>query len=239
MKNILLHTHKKTREMKKNMKYLIQPHKTTINYQNTKLYTELTLQHLQELCQKHEITKYYRGNIKQTPYIEITTPNKTIHLIFQNLTEAYCIEELLINTNQVKPDIHGNFQNPKTATLDFPEKIIKIIDTFKKPNETYTEYLLKLVYDANFGNIIRIDKRIRTNSTGFLGVSIKPCDDCKQGFTWRYQYMLDDVRKEINRVNFMDLRRVVLDRNLKWGIIDVDVATMICQNHGYDINDLA
>lgn len=66
---------------------------------------------------------------------------------------------------------------------------------------------------------INISKTISQlkNTSGYYRVSIRKCNDCKQGFVWRYRYM-DNTgkRKTIESVNLQKLEEKVKSKGLVW-----------------------
>ena len=57
------------------------------------------------------------------------------------------------------------------------------------------------------------------NTTGFYRVS-KQKNDCKQGFTWCYQYQYKSTRKVISSTNLKKLEEKVRKEGLEWKVID-------------------
>lgn len=201
-------------------------------------YKPLSLKSLKELCQKYTIQEYYKGHVKKTPHMELITTDdeiKSIHLIFEDLQESYLIEQLILD---YYCDIsgYGNFQNIHNVSVMFPEKIIDVMDLYKQQDEPYHVFLMTLIYNVYYDKMESISRRGRTNVTGFLGVTRKNSNDCKQGFTWAYQYGTETGVKSISRVDLMDLRSVVKSKGLKWGVVDLEAAIHTCKLLGLDVN---
>ena len=54
------------------------------------------------------------------------------------------------------------------------------------------------------------------NTSGYYRVTKHRNSDCKQGFTWEYQYYDNSKKKSIYRVNIKDLEKEVKARGLPW-----------------------
>lgn len=61
------------------------------------------------------------------------------------------------------------------------------------------------------------------NTTGFYRVS-KQKNDCKQGFTWCYQYQYKSIKKSISNINLLKLKEKVSTQGLPWKILDEEQA---------------
>lgn len=57
---------------------------------------------------------------------------------------------------------------------------------------------------------------IKKNTTGYYRVTKKKCKNCKQGFTWRYNYYDNGKHKSIESVNIKKLEEKVKAQGLKW-----------------------
>ena len=77
------------------------------------------------------------------------------------------------------------------------------------------------------------------NKTGFFRVHQMAHKECKQGFTWRYEYY-DDTgkRRKMDCVDLNKLKRKVLAKNLIWKVMDMANAKLTCENYGYNLEDL-
>lgn len=62
------------------------------------------------------------------------------------------------------------------------------------------------------------------NTTGFYRVTKYNDNKLKQGFTWCYQYYLDNKTKRIVATNLNKLQKKVKSKNLLWKIIDEEKA---------------
>ena len=62
------------------------------------------------------------------------------------------------------------------------------------------------------------------NNTGLFRVSRIKNGNLKKGFRYSYQIHNDLVDMDIRRTDIMDLKRVVLERGLLWGITDLEKA---------------
>lgn len=81
-------------------------------------------------------------------------------------------------------------------------------------------------YGGKSGKLLKRHKKKISkgnNTTGITHVTKHKDKECKQGFTWRYDYYDDNGRqKAIERVNLDDLEKEVKKRGLEWEIIDYD-----------------
>lgn len=64
----------------------------------------------------------------------------------------------------------------------------------------------------------------RTTITGISHLSLSKCDDCKQGFTWRYTQQVNNTRHTFQSVDILKLKKRIKDANLKWYIYDENQA---------------
>jgi len=58
------------------------------------------------------------------------------------------------------------------------------------------------------------------NTTGFYRVTKQKDNNCKQGFTWRYQYPYKSTRKTISSTDLKKLEKKVRKEGLEWKIIN-------------------
>jgi len=75
------------------------------------------------------------------------------------------------------------------------------------------------------GRVHSIKSKIKisgSNSTNYFRVIKKKKKDCKQGFTWEYQYIINGKRKFLSSVNIETLKEKVLAKNLIWYEFDTD-----------------
>ena len=77
-------------------------------------------------------------------------------------------------------------------------------------------------------------------STGFFRVMKQKNKTCKNGFTWAYQYKTDGRKhKMIYSVNLLKLKAKVISKGLKWKIVDEKKANNLCNEFGYDLEEVA
>lgn len=70
--------------------------------------------------------------------------------------------------------------------------------------------------------------------TGFSNLLKFENPNCKQGYLWRYTY--NDIC--ISKVDFLELRRIVLDMGLEWEITDRNSALKTSRLVGLPLYDL-
>lgn len=88
-------------------------------------------------------------------------------------------------------------------------------------------------------NGTKSSKKYNTKTTGFINVKKIACRDCKQGFTYTYITLSDDnKRKYISSVDFLQLKRKILDQGLPWGINNRVNALKTVKESGYSLYDL-
>lgn len=85
----------------------------------------------------------------------------------------------------------------------------------------------------NTGKLHSIEHKIKIASTmehktNYFRVHKKKRNDCKQGFTWEYQYYKDGKRKGITSVDIDKLRDKVLALDLIWYEFDTDTLVGGC-----------
>ena len=95
---------------------------------------------------------------------------------------------------------------------------------------------------AHTGKIIPISARANrskvTTTTGFLRVYTKKAKTTKQGFIWCYQYQDKNKKHNWSSVNLKKLKEKVLKKGLEWFIVDEPKAKQICDEYGYDYEEL-
>ena len=103
-------------------------------------------------------------------------------------------------TRQKLSETKKGWKNPNYGKKLSPERRKQLLEYVKKPcTETHRQNLSK-----------------SRNKTGYFNVSKHHNKKYKQGFIWRYLYLQDGKRHEIQRVNIVDLEREVKKRGLKW-----------------------
>ena len=107
---------------------------------------------------------------------------------------------------------------------------IKLINLYSTVNNGYN-----LTYGGTGGRKSEIAKENCSkgkNTTGFLNVSKIESDKCFQGFFWAYQYSdKKGVQHKIVSVDLIRLKEKVMQRDLKWKIIDDNASiTSLKQN---------
>lgn len=67
-------------------------------------------------------------------------------------------------------------------------------------------------------------RSIKQNTTGFYHVTKKKNNKLLQGFSWSYQYYDGNKRKQIDSVDFFNLKKKIESKGLVWKIIDINKA---------------
>ena len=76
--------------------------------------------------------------------------------------------------------------------------------------------------------------------TGFFRVYKKKNNIYKQGFSWCYHYYKDSAKRQthITSVDLLKLKQKILAKGLDWFIIDEDIAKSVCDEYGYELNEV-
>ena len=70
--------------------------------------------------------------------------------------------------------------------------------------------------------------------TGFYNLYIIKCEKCSQGFFWQYKF--EEIN--ISRVDFFELKKIVLNNNWEWGIEERNTAFKTSKIVGLPLYDL-
>ena len=137
------------------MKYLFTNKQTKESILLKENYEELSFERLMNLCKNHNITTYHGYGIGHTPSAELTNKNDysyTINLIFEDIEEASCAEELLKGLTKKQYNLIGTKTSTKGITVSY--NLVRLIDHHKKPKESYNSCLWRLIgaklYDSEF-----------------------------------------------------------------------------------------
>lgn len=71
----------------------------------------------------------------------------------------------------------------------------------------------KKEYKIERKNQKKINKK-KINPTGFYHVHLQKCNRCKNGILWTYE--TNEIH--ISRVDFLDLKNIVIERGYEWGV---------------------
>ena len=113
----------------------------------------------------------------------------------------------------------------KRKGLKFPEEWCKNISAGKKG--------VKLSENAG------VNMSKNRNTSGFYCVSTKNCPQCKQGFSWIYQYYDENIKhRVIHSVDLLKLKNKVIKKGLKWLVIDDNNAKKTCNDYNYNFEEL-
>jgi len=79
-------------------------------------------------------------------------------------------------------------------------------------------------YERKLSEEHKIKISSNNNPTGFFRVNKSKDETCLKGFRYVYRYYEGDKRKELSSVDILRLKEKVIDKGLKWTIVDEDKA---------------
>ena len=92
----------------------------------------------------------------------------------------------------------------------------------------HSEETKRKIAESNKGQTRSEETRRRIseiqNTSGYYRVTKMKAISCEQGYVWAYRYRVDGKVKKISSVDIGTLKQKVLDKGLKWEIIDEDNA---------------
>lgn len=160
------------------------------------------------------VTKYGNAHINQLGYVVIHNGKynrKYLHrLIYEESHRVTLLPSAIIHHKD------GNRLNNSIDNLEMvsKEKHNKIHHKCKINSDETIDKMRKSKMgrnNPNFGN----------GKSGYYRVYKVNRSQCKQGFTWVYQYHDGDKRKSISRVDLKELETEVKNRGLEWFKIEV------------------
>lgn len=102
--------------------------------------------------------------------------------------------------------------------------------------------LLKEQFEAAKKNqgFKRGPKKFKEIDTGFLRTRKVRCQACNQGYMYRYRYFDEeqDKHRVLSSVDFLQLKKKVKDKNLKWSLEDYQKARKTAKEVGLPLKDL-
>lgn len=107
----------------------------------------------------------------------------------------------------------------------------------------HSEETKKKISESRNGMLNSLESKLKMsknrNKTGFFRVHQMPHKECKQGFSWRYEYY-DDTgkRRKLNSVNLNKLKKKVLAKGKIWEVINIDNAKLTCEKYDYNLEEL-
>lgn len=199
---------------------------------------------------------------KNHPFYGKNRPNKTKEKISKSQTSTGFYRVVIQKDSRVKNRFKWKYHyrigdKRKTITrvnlFDLKEKVLaenlswKTLDkekakqTCQKYNYNYEE--LEKYFGIKRNNqeekeLTSIRQSQTKTSTGFYRISLHKCSGCLKGFRWIYNYKASKKQKEISRVNLSKLKEAVLQKGLKWQVVDEEKAKQTCKKYGYNYKDL-
>lgn len=86
--------------------------------------------------------------------------------------------------------------------------------------KTLSDETKQKLRDSHLGMVASDETKLKQsknkNTTGYFRVTKQVDKKTVQGFVWRYQYYENGKRKAISSVSFKRLKKMVLDKGLKW-----------------------
>lgn len=130
-----------------------------------------------------------------------------------------CDESELLDEESKFIKLFGTYKNGYNLTWGGeinPSKCPEIAKKISESNKGEKAYW----YGKNFSEQMKLKMSRKKNSTGYYGVYKKKKIDCKQGFTWVYQYRENKKYKTISCTDLKELKKKVLEKGLHWEIIN-------------------
>ena len=134
------------------MKYLITKITDKTNIQNIEEYSQLTLKKLKQLCETYGINYYHGITIDRLfpPHAELMNTNNrkfTIHLAFENITEAKIVEVSLKHLLDLYVPIptKSNSTPLKTSTIKVNQNTRLVLKSLKQKGESYDDVISRLM----------------------------------------------------------------------------------------------
>lgn len=108
---------------------------------------------------------------------------------------------------------------------------------------THSEETKRKLSELHKGKIHSLDSKLKMsknkNTTGFFRVHKMPHKECRQGFTWRYEYYNDTgKRRKTDSVDLKKLKKKVLAIGEIWKVINLSNANLTCEDYGYCLEEL-
>lgn len=156
------------------------------------------------------ITEYGEARINSLGYYVIVSHgdyfNKYLHrLIFEDLFKVTLLSSAIIHHKD------GNKLNNNPNNLELVSKTEhNKIHHFGKKN---SEETIRRMRESKIG---KNNSMFGTGSTGYYRVYKQKNSQCKQGFTYVYEYRENGKKRIISRVNIQKLEEVVKSRDLPW-----------------------
>lgn len=104
-----------------------------------------------------------------------------------------------------------------------PSTVVHHIDGNKKNNDISN---LKIMLPSEHAKLhnekLRYDFSLNTSTTGIYRVYKQNKKDTQQGFVWCYRYYDNNKRKQIRRIDLVELEKVVKSKGYEWKIVNDD-----------------
>lgn len=145
------------------------------------------------------------------------------------------------HSNEAKEKIRksrlGTTHSEKTKQLFSKQRTGKNNGMYGKHHTDKTKKLISLRNTNSRHSLESKKKHSKTNSsTGFYGV-YKLFGNYRNGFTFRYQTYVGKKRISISSVDFLKLRKKVIEKNFHWEILDEDKAKKFVKDIGLKLED--
>ena len=191
-------------------------------------------------------TKYGTAHLNSNGHMQIKTHEKGCYgkylhrLIFEDFYQTEIPDDWVIHHDDHNP-LNNEIWNLIPMTKAEHTALHSRGNTWSRRKYVSEETRLKQS-KAHTGKIIPISARANrskvTTTTGFLRVYTKKAKTTKQGFIWCYQYQDKNKKHNWSSVNLKKLKEKVLKKGLEWFIVDEPKAKQICDEYGYDYEEL-
>lgn len=211
---------------------------------------------------KHSIKTLQKMRKENHPFYGKNRPNKTKERISKSQTSTGFYRVVRQKDSQAKNGFKWKYHYrigdkrkviARVNLFDLKEKVSaenlpwKTLDkerakqTCQKYNYNYEE--LEKYFGIKRNNqeekeLMSIRRSQAGTGTGFYKVSLHKNSGCLQGFTWTYNYKVSKKQKEISRVNLIELKKIILQKDLEWQVVDEEKAKRTCKKYGYNYEDL-
>lgn len=160
------------------------------------------------------MTKYGNAEVNNCGYYVISVcgehHNKYLHrLIYEDIHKLTLLPSAIIHHKD------GNKLNNSPENLEMVSK-----SEHNKIHHTNKKNSAKTIQKMSECKTGKNNPMFGTGATGYYRVYKVKKSQCKQGFTWVYEYRENYKPKSISRVNFHDLEKEVKNRGLPWFKID-------------------
>lgn len=83
-----------------------------------------------------------------------------------------------------------------------------------------------------------LKKSTSLNTSGYFRVIKQKKPETKQGFLWTYSYYENRKRKRITSTDLKKLEEKVKAKGLEWVVVDEDKARAVCEDYGFNYNEV-